>query len=505
MRAPALALRIMAGLFLLKGVCLAQWVDQIQTESDWETLYNQSYFDYNTYQLYRELAEGSIVTDSADFFQAVLGNPVLEILAGAGESNPAITSEDTADQHAFGMRIRGGQKIRSGESNNGYILFSGSKENAAFELKGRKGESGWEIERRWMRWCDGRSGVTVGNYDTDIGLGLSIGKFDYRPITGVSDSMKQPDDFVFPDNSFYNGIKIHYNRSSAMFSARRYPDLDKRFLAAAMTANYEDVTLGISGAGTFLNADGYERTLGSTSLFFADPDRGIRTELAYAESGIGTALRLQRGGFNCAVWHYDDSFLNLQSSGIARPDYDRFENSHFIEAFRQAQAGETGFYAQKGLTIGRLGLGAAAEIWKSSPHERLSLDNLISARYSVLDGIDLDARSSGRTGAVKERVLTEFGTSLIRPFRVEARAAVWSERGRTIKTRSFCYIFCSVPLKAMSLLNGRFRAHFDGDIDYFVEEILNLSDGLLMKVTYRWQESYQGAVGPLYLVLEVVI
>ena len=505
MKTAALASRILAGFLLLPRVCLAQWLGQIQTESDWEASYSLSYFDYNTYQIYRELAEGATVTDSLDFFRAALGSPVLEFLGGAGGRIPVIAAPDTVEQHAFVVRIRGGQKIRSGESNYGYILFSGSKEDAAFELKGRKRKHDWEIERRSIELRKGRSQITLGNFDTDIGLGLSIGRFDYRPIAGMSDSMKQPDNFVFPDNSYYNGIKFDYCGSTVIFSNKKFPGLKKRLFGGAVTSNYEDVTIGVSGVGIFLSAGGYNRALGSTSLFFADPVRGIRVEIAYAEAGPGAALRLRRSGFDWAIWHYDRSYLNLQSSGVARPDYDRFEDPHFTEAFRQPQAGETGLFAEKGLAVGRFDLGAATEIWKGSPRDQVALENLVSARFRLTDRIALDARLSGRTGLSNDRVITEIGSNLNGIINIHARASLWNERGEVAKSRSFCYIYFSVPSKIKFLFNGRIRSYFDGDWDYFIEEIVNLAGSLRAKVTYRWQESYHDNVGPLYLVLEAAI
>ena len=88
---------------------------------------------------------------------------------------------------------------------------------------------------------------------------------------------------------------------------------------------------------------------------------------------------------------------------------------------------------------------------------------------------------------------------------VRTRVSVWSERGRTINARSLCYIYGAIKVKAGFFLAGRYRAYFDGDTDYFIEEALSLSDGVIMKATYRWQESYQGEIGPIYLVLEAVI
>lgn len=510
MRFTTLALKVFGGLLFLPAVCFSQWVDQVRTESDWELLYNQGYFDYNTYQIYRELAEGISVNDSTDFFRAAMGNSLLESIGKADARELAKSDLDTSSRQALGLRVRTGNRVESSGKGSSYLFLSGARDDAAFVLKGRKGDgeskrSDWEIERRSLNWSRGQTNVTLGNYDTNIGLGLGIGRFDYRPISGISDTSHEQDDILYPDNSFYNGIKAEYRGGTAIFSAKRYPGLEKRIIGAAYAARFGDIAAGVSGAATYLDAGDHKRTMGAMSFYLIDPERGVRSEVAYAESGIGAALRVRRNGFDIAIWHYDRSYLNLQSSGIARPDYVRFEDSHFPEIFRQTQSGETGLYGQKGITLGRFDFGAATEIWKTSLNNGVSLDNLLLARYRIDDGIAVDTRLSSRSGPAGERTISEFGININRRLVARTKVSVWSEAGRSIDARSFCYIYGAINVKAGFFLAGRYRAYFDGDTDYFIEEALSVSDGIILKTTYRWQESYQGEIGPLYLVLEAVI
>jgi len=502
---PAFALIIMAGLIFLPTVSHSQWFSQIRTESDWETLYNRSYFDYSTYQLYRELAEGAIITDSVGYFRGVLGNPVLDILGTTPNNFPSASFPDATPKRDMSLYFRSGLRIYNNAANSSYLLLSGSDDVSAYELKGRKEKNNWEMEKRSLSWRNGWYAATLGNYDMDVGLGLSIGRFDYRPVAGIPDTAEQSDDFLYPDNSYYNGIKIEHGKGSILYSSKRYPGLDKRFVGGALSRDFEGAIIGISGGGVFLKANGYARRMGTISAFLIDSERGVQSEAAYSEAGVGVAARVKKSGYDIAMWHYDDSYLNLQSSGIARPDYHRFEDSHFVEEFRQAQAGESGLSAQKNLALGRCALGLATEIWKQSAHGGISLDNLIYSRYGIRDNVWLNARFSSRGGQIEERFLSELGANAEWPIPIQTTVSLWSERSKIIDAKSFYYIFFSIPLKTGFLFNARFRTYFDGDHDYFLEEVLNIGNVFRAKTTYRWQRSYSGDIGPLYFVLEVAL
>ena len=145
------------------------------------------------------------------------------------------------------------------------------------------------------------------------------------------------------------------------------PFTECRVDGASVSTDIADFVVGITASGTVLSSDSFSRMLGTGSIFALQNDGELRAEIGYAESGIGFCAQALRSDYDIRFWHYDDSFLNLQSSGFAHPDYETFSDDRFELSFRQPQKGETGLFLKRRFVAERIEFTAAAEVWKKSP------------------------------------------------------------------------------------------------------------------------------------------
>jgi hypothetical protein len=494
--APAV---VIAVLFSASPV-FSQWMDEIQTESDWEGEYNDGYYDYNTYQIYRELGEGAGIDDTADFIAGVLGNPLSEI--ESPWPAPNIQDLDTIISPQLPqVYFRSGQKIFEND-NNGYTAISSNSGNISLSYKGRNESNSWNTDRRYISFDDDKSKITLGNYSPDIGLGLGIGRYDYRPLVYQSTALGG-EDFLFPDNSYYNGANIIYgDHLNLLYSRKKYNNANKNFAGGSFSCNLNDIKLGLTAGSTILSSSTGHRTMGAGSIFLSHKTIGLKTELGYAESGIGFCLQYRREGFDIRLWHYDKSFLNLQSSAPAYSDYISYSDENLKLSFREPQAGENGAYLARRIALNKIGLFLSTEIWKRSPADEVALDNVVLARYLIREYLDVFSKYAQRFGSSNGRTLFEGGMNFHRRFTIGVLTSIWIEGGHVINSKSLNHIYCSMPIHSRIVIAGRLRWKMNGDFDYFVEEKTMIAAKLWMKLTYRWADSYHDHLGPFYIVLE---
>jgi hypothetical protein len=496
-REPKFTLAAVLPLILLSYPANAQWIGQIQTESDWETLLEQGYYDYNSFQLYRDLAEGEATQDTIGYIQNALGNSLSDLISPISVSTLKHAGTGFESRN---IQFRSGQKIQDGR-NTGYYLLSSSYQDFEVEYKGRNENSAWKTERRSLSYSNDNVGLIVGNYAADIGLGLGIGRYDYRPVLVPKDSIKS--DLLFPDNSYYNGAKIEINnRFTIMFSSKSYLSVHKNYWGGAITQPVGNSILGLTGGATHLSSNGKKRTLGASSVFYSNSEKGFSSELGYGESGAGLVCDFRKRNFDIKFWHYSNSFINPQSSGMANPDYIIFNDNRFPVSYRQAQTGESGLSVQRSLSIGTLQLAGWGSAWKRSPHDPISLDNSLGARLALGDKVSLNARYAERFGRVSGRTILEAGSSYHEGFEVSGLVSYWIDGNHADNSKSFAHIYISVPIKNRLLANIRLRSHFDGKIEYFIEEKTTITDRFSLKATYRWQDTWGRESGPLYIVME---
>jgi hypothetical protein len=481
-------------------------LDQIQTESDWADLYSDGYFDYNSYLLYQDFAVSLSVTDTTDYLSAIGGNSLTEI--DGIESFPAYSQVPffaPVDTSAHGIieNNRPLWQIKTGYENratvdNSYFTAQSISNDAEIFYKGRKRGSYYSSERRSLTLKGNSWNATIGNYNTSIGAGLSIGRYDYRPVSSADNES----DFIFPDNSYYNGLKIEYlNRAAILYSAKKYEDLFKAFYAAAITENIRDLNIGISSTITHFSEGSHNRYLGSGSIFVISDNRKSKIEAAYAEAGMGFFAETNLSSFRLKGWYYADSYLNPQSSGYAYPDNKAFELFNNYR-FRQPQAGESGLYIEHVTQLNNAIIKCAAESWIVS---KTSGDISLSALCPIKDDFRLNIRLSGRGGAIRERYCYE--TELIYRHGAEVRALtnIWLSSGSVDHYRSFNQLYMMLPLNNTTLAGGRIKIRDNGRIEFFLEEKTIIDDNINLEATYRWRETDGPRLGPFYLVAECVI
>jgi hypothetical protein len=504
---PSVAATFLSALIIFVSESRAQWLDRIQTDSDWEYLYYDGFYDYNTFQLYRELGEGMAIRDTAEYVASTLGNPLSDVAAGPRQygPRPLYANADSADvlsNHLPRLKLQTGQKFQEGR-NSGYILASLLAGNLSMSFKGRNKMEKWQSERRTISYFSHDYDISLGNYTADIGSGLGIGRYDYRPISYES-HLSQLEDFLSPDNSYYNGVKFTYeDRIVALYSQKKYNGASKRFAGGSAAFVRNDYEIGVTLSGLSLSSAAGKKTMAAVSAFLSRPQLGFKTEIGYAESGAGVCFRLRRSRFDIRLWHYDPSFVNLQSSAPAHPDYLPFHDDRYELSFRQPQAGESGLFAERDVTLGRVAVTGFSEIWKKSPHDDVAMNHTLLGRLRLDENTAIDMKYSNQRNSGYQRTLLECGSSFTRGFIISAYSSLWIERERIQKARTIAWLYGSLPLPARSArISGRLRWNFDGELDYIIETVALIYNQISLKGTYRWQHSYGNNLGPLYLVME---
>lgn len=501
-------MNLKAFIFILLFIpCAArsQWVSDIKTESDWEYYFKSGIIDYNSYQLLRELAEGTEISDTANFIVSTLGISPVEIIDRLNYADirpqETIAARDGKTPSPWSGRVRLGSEIAAGGQEH-FALASIKSGDVASELKIRDENGNRVTERRFIKLEKENNSFILGNFTTDIGCGLSIGRFDYRPLSLESED-NDLNEFLFPDNSYYNGLKAEFsNRYKLIYSVKKYNNLYKNTFGTALATDIGSTRAGFAGAVARLSAGSENSVLGSGSVFMASLRHGLKGEIAYSGSGPGITFQAARANLVLRGWYYDNGYINLQSSGFSHPDYQSYTIDYSETSFRQPQRGETGFYAYKIIGYKRLQFGNAAEFWKNPRSRKIQYNNSVLARYDVTSAINAHMYYTiyNRDNVKYDRL--ESGFRFDGDFDLEARTYIKFLKKAVATSDSKLYIMLTLPLAESMSLAARLRWRFDGLFDYFLEERLLLKDGLFLKATYRWNENLGRDLGALYIYME---
>ncbi len=498
--------KIITIFLLFPSLALAQWISDIKTESDWDYYFINGYIDYNSYQLLREIAEGADIEDTSEFISSTLGISPVELV----EKFDIFDTRKTADEKLFSQepggrwsgRLRFGNKIQD-DANESFLLASARSGKMNVYLKVRDDDEGKvATERRSIEIDRDNYSVTLGNFGVDIGCGLSLGRFDYRPVSLESDE-GELNRFLFPDNSFYNGVKAEFlEKHTVIYSVKKYNDVYKNTFGSALSTRLRTIQIGITGSFTRLSSGSGTKTLGVGSIFIDLEENGARTEVAYGESGPGACIQVARQDYVLRGWFYDDSYINLQSSGFSHPDYQSYTDYCSEISFRQPQRGETGFYARKKIRYKDLEFRNAAEFWRNPRDNYINYSNSFQTRIFISSVFTSLIRYTVYSKKDYYRSKIESGINMFKKFNIDARVLLSVENESIANGDSRIYILSSLPLTQNVNLAGRLRWHFDGEFDYFIEERILLGDRLFLKATYRWKEDLEKDLGSLYVFLE---
>jgi hypothetical protein len=491
-----------ASLIMMAGtIAFAQWYDEIQTDSDWESAFREGFYDYNTYQIYREIVESGDITDTSDFIISAFGNPPGEIIKYPHYTERLNVKSPANEKRGYlPDRLRFGRKVHDGD-NVGYISVSRDRGIISGRLKIRDENGIWKADRRTIVYDKGKFQVTLGNYSVKAGCGLGIGRFDYRPVS-YEKTISSHRDILFPDNSYYNGLKIAHGNLTLLYSIKRYADVRKSSAGGYWVTDIGGFSAGVTGSGTILSSDAGELVMGAGSLFFEDKARKFQAEIGYAESGGGLCLRARGADYDIRAWHYDDSFVNLQSSGFAQPDYESYSDERYELSFRQAQKGETGLFLKRHIYISGAKITGISEVWKKSPAHDIAVENYIYLNREFSSGLMIDTRYNDRRGRGSDKTVLSAKAALRREYRIEISGSLRVDDGKTDKERSRYSLFVAVPVESRLELSGRIRRDFLGAFDCFLEQKSILIEGLSLKTSYRWKEEYDSDLGPFYVTME---
>lgn len=491
--------------FFLPLAAYSQWIPDISTESDWEYYYRNGYIDYESFQLINEIAEGAVITDTAEFITSTLGISPVDLVENYGtisHTSPMERKSETDRIWLFDSgRARFGSRITDGKSEN-YLLTSLRTPKYQFDFKLRDEQNKVIAERRSVELNGENYSVVLGNYMTDIGCGLNIGRFDYRPVSyepHESDWKR----FLFPDNSYYNGLKAIMGRNKTLiYSSKKYGNLNKQLFGSALSTRIRPVHVGIAAAVTRISNQSNKRYFGTGSLYIELPEKRSRAEIAYAESGAGACVQTTIGDLMLKGWYYDESYLNFQSSGFAHPDYQSYSYDVSEISFRQAQSGESGFYMRKDFELDNFEFDNAAEFWRNPRSDKINFNSLIQSRYYFPGDLLSYVRYYfyNRNDLFGSRM--EFGGMISKSFILDSRLTLAFGKKSLEKENSRYYILLSLPFSNNVTLGGRGRLYFNGSYDYFLEEETLIMKELLLKVTYRWDDDLGEDLGSLYVILE---
>jgi len=242
--------------------------------------------------------------------------------------------------------------------------------------------------------------------------------------------------------------------------------------------------------------------LGAASLFLENRSGDRAVEVGYGESGIGGCMRLRGDGYNIRAWGYDDSFVNLQSSGYSHPDYKSFSDDRFELSFRQPQKGESGLLFGHEFALRETEITLTSELWKRAPGRNIAMENSVYARRWFQSALLFEGGYSDRRGIPDDRMLLDFGTSLRKGLQIGIHGYMWIH-GETIdKERSNYYIYTAIPLIRDMTIKNRIRWDISGRLDYFIEQRSRIGRAFSMTATYRWSHEHDTDLGPFYLTME---
>ncbi|UCE65996.1 MAG: hypothetical protein JSU85_14250 [Candidatus Zixiibacteriota bacterium] len=498
--------KLIAIFLLFPSLASAQWISDIKTESDWEYYFINGYIDYNSYQLLREIAEGVDVEDTSEFIFSTLGISPVELMDRFEISETKkIENEKSRSQKPaarWSGRFRLGNKIQD-HANESFLLTSARSGKMELYLKLRNDDRGKAAtERRSFKIKNDKYSITLGNFTADIGCGLSLGRFDYRPVSLESDE-EELNQFLFPDNSFYNGAKAEFlERHTIIYSVKKYDDVYKNTFGSALSTKLYTAQIGITGSFTRLSSGSGSNTLSVGSIFIDLEENGARGEIAYGESGPGACIQVARPDYVLRGWYYDDSYVNLQSSGFSHPDYQSYTDYRSEISFRQPQRGETGFYARKHIRYKMFEFRNAAEFWRNPRTDYINYSNSFQTRIFVSSGIKSLIRYTIYSKKDFYRNKIESGINIFKKYNIEARVLLSVENESVANEDSRFYVMSSFPLTQNVSLAGRLRWRFNGEFDYFIEDRILLRDRLFLKATYRWKEDLEKDLGSLHVFLE---
>lgn len=337
------------------------------------------------------------------------------LAAGAIERIDPLTPQDGQLSGNFWTSVlskgRGKFGIRRTSDNEGNITgrYYVAANGEFWQISGQAEENreGYTWDRRGLTGRLGPAKIALGNFIISEGYGLTIGRFDYLPSTGLPANREEG--FSYPVNSYYNGLKLTADVGSfsgrVYYSRKKYVTALKQFAGAGINLSAGSLSGGFSaGINRLEQSHGRDESIAAGfSLQLDRPLYKIGGEFAFIDKAPGVFLATERkfGGMvlKSEFWRYDDKFESYNCSGPAATDYRSFYLEEDGLGFRSAQAGETGMLAGYGTSRALL----SAQFWSRAQDEAINSSVGFRLRSRVTNVIEGYIQ-----GTLRDKVDTDY-------------------------------------------------------------------------------------------------
>jgi hypothetical protein len=457
----------------------------IENLADLFDAYHSGMIDYGTFSvLYNAYDLGGLTT--ADL-QALLS-------ADRADLDFVLTQPDTTGFWAellTGYDGRFGARRFSGNFDNVYGDYYAeiATHAVAADLVVRQEKGSYSYRRRSLSWSCPFLTITAGDYSAAAGYGLVIGRYDYRPVTGDN---TDDDDFLHPDNNYYNGLKasakLPYFESKFYYSDKEYGNYDKTFVGISGDIKLKSFSGGLSYGVNRLE-DYYKRHAAGIHARYETFNYSLGGEYAVIEKWDGAYFIGQRKydgwSIQSEFWHYGESFYNYNCSAPAVSDYETYYPLDDTLGFRSYQAGETGMalsYRSKAFTLG-------TEFWSHTDLSEIKSSFYFGYLQTISSHFDSYVQTSYRDRSDNNYFWLK--TSIFTDYRPLSKLGCKLYFKDSEIAHDDCYVFFNLKhsLGENLRLSAGIREYFDGGIYYIFEESFYPAAGFIMRADISYKNT----------------
>jgi hypothetical protein len=372
-----------------------------------------------------------------------------------------------------------------------YIDLSAHSFSTNVAIRQEKGD--YIFRRRSLSWENSNVMITAGNYLIESGYGLVIGRYDYRPSSGYTND--NDDNFLYPDNNYYNGLKVAARvsrfESKLYYSKKNYNDIDKLFYGVTGDFVLESFKGGLSYGINQLDDDNGndDRQAAGLHARIETENYTLAGEYAVIEKAGGSYLLAERKFTNWLIqaefWHYARSFNNYNCTGPSASDYETFYPIDDSPGFRSHQAGETGMalsYKNKAISSG-------IQLWNHVDDNELNSSLYLGYNQTITNKFKTYCQTSYRN--VKDNHYFWLKTSLLTAIDPFKKLGVKFYFKNSDLINGDCYMFLNLAhdLNDKLGLSISLRNYFDGQLYYFIEEDFRPARGFIVKSEFSYKKT----------------
>ncbi|MCP4633997.1 MAG: hypothetical protein GY855_13815 [candidate division Zixibacteria bacterium] len=207
--------------------------------------------------------------------------------------------------------------------------------------------------------------LSVGNFSTNIGLGLNIGRRDYYDDKR-SDNYNGTDFWHTPSswyNGVYTGFRLFKLHPWFLYSSKKYVRFEKEKTAAGIEYSGNSNSYGLLASTEKANSyyDGAQLKYRSAGGYFLR-DNGntvFETEIAISpDSGPASCMNFeinnQTFASKISAWSYSSDYINFASSGISDNDEETFYFPNSNTSYRVDTRSRIGFLVKNFVPVDKL-------------------------------------------------------------------------------------------------------------------------------------------------------